>query len=99
MGLLAYGSNRELEIDDRVLAHLELAITPKLRRGESFGFTWVPRGGAPTAVWLSPGIPLTYIYFGSREPGINRAWVSLLARSANSATGLHVMPEPSNPDA
>ena len=41
MGKLIYNSsNREIEIEDRTLAHLRIAIINKLRRSESFAATW-----------------------------------------------------------
>lgn len=41
MGTLFYGDNRfAIGIDDRSLAHLQLVILAKLRRDESFSFTW-----------------------------------------------------------
>ena len=41
MGKLIYNSStREIEIDDRTLAHLRVAILNKLRRSESFAMTW-----------------------------------------------------------
>ncbi|MEF2975639.1 hypothetical protein V3W46_00275 [Subtercola sp. YIM 133946] len=41
MGKLVYGdSGTEIEFDDRVLTHLQIVIGAKLRRRESFFFSW-----------------------------------------------------------
>jgi hypothetical protein len=100
MGTLTYDSKLAVSFDDRVLAHLQLVIWAKLRRGERFPFTWseASRGTfGRSSVWLSPGIPVAFEYFGSRSPRINPAWVSALTKSANSAAGLTIVPEPPDP--
>jgi hypothetical protein len=40
MGKLIYNVNTSTEIDDRALAHLQIVIIGKLRRQESFAFSW-----------------------------------------------------------
>ncbi|MFD3444536.1 hypothetical protein ACFDTO_08055 [Microbacteriaceae bacterium 4G12] len=41
MGTLFYGASRlEVTFDDRVLAHLQIVMTSKLRRHESFMLSW-----------------------------------------------------------
>lgn len=97
MGKLTYDSNLTADFDDRVLAHIQLVIGAKLRRGEAFYFTWrddAQSGGGRSTIWLHPGIPLAYKYFGSRVPSLNREWVEALSLSANSSGGLQVMAEP-----
>lgn len=39
MGKLYYDSTLNTDIDDRTLAHLQVVIGAKLRRGESFYFS------------------------------------------------------------
>lgn len=85
------------EIEDRALAHVQLVITAKLRRGEPFTFTWredASVGGGRTTVWIHPASAIVYKYFGGRQPSINRAWVEALAFTANSPSGLYLVPEP-----
>ena len=97
MGKLTYDSSITVEFDDRVLAHIQLVVGAKLRRGEAFYFSWrddPPVGGGRSTVWMHPGISLAYKYFGSKAPVLNRDWVEALSLSANSATGLQVMVEP-----
>lgn len=97
MGTLSYDTNFSADFDDRTLAHLQVVIGAKLRRGESFHFSWMNEqaaGHGRTTIWLHPTVPLIYSYLGNRQPAINRAWVEALMTSANSVAGLHIVPEP-----
>lgn len=98
MGYLLYGRPaEEIEIDDRVLAHMKIVILSKLRRNESFPFSFehdVSEGSGRSTVWLHPTIPLQFNFLGSRQPAINRAWLEALVTTANSVDGLRIVPEP-----
>jgi hypothetical protein len=97
MGKLSYDSTLTVDFDDRVLAHLQLVIGAKLRRGESFFFSWKDDhsvGGGRSALWMHPTVPIYFKYSGGRPPSINRAWIDALVASANSPVGLHLVPEP-----
>jgi hypothetical protein len=102
MGKLTYDSTLTADFEDRVLAHIQVVIGAKLRRGESFYFTWrddPQSGDGRSTIWLHPGIPLAYKYFGSRSPTLNRDWIEALMVTANSSGGLRIVPEPRNPAA
>src|ERR1700742_4180855 len=97
MGKFIYGiPSVEVELDDRLLAHLKTVITAKLRRNEGFTFTWANTDGDAThsSVWLGEGIPFSFEIGGVSAPPLNRQWLEDLTRSANSAGGLKVTPEP-----
>lgn len=97
MGKFIYEGSVKAEIEDRALTHLQLVITAKLRRAEPFPFSWredASVGGGRTTVWIQPASSLVFKYFGSRQPSINRAWVEALAFTANSPSGLYLVPEP-----
>ena len=97
MGKFIYDSTIKVDFDDRLLAHLQLVIGAKMRRGESFHFTWKDDssiGNGRTMVWLHPGVSLVYKFYGSRPPQINRAWVEALMYTANAPTGLYPVSEP-----
>jgi len=99
MGKLTYDSTLTADFDDRVLAHIQVVIGAKLRRGESFYFSWrdEPQSGeGRSTVWLNPGIPLAFKYFGGRAPSLNRTWIEALMVTANSSGGLQIVPEPPN---
>ncbi|MGO4535064.1 DUF7882 family protein [Leifsonia sp. 2MCAF36] len=98
MGKFIYGTpSISVDFDDRVLAHLKVVILSKVRRGESFSFSWeykASSGSGHSSIWINPAIPLQFDFAGSREPILNRAWVEELVRLANSPSGLRVIPEP-----
>jgi len=95
MGKLIYG-RREIEIDDRTLAHLKIVILTKLRRNESFAFNHVrdpEEGSGRSTLWMHPALPLEFLFYGSRSPDFNREWVEAMLHSANSPEGLRILPE------
>lgn len=98
MGRFIYGTpSITVEFDDRVLAHLKIVILSKVRRGESFTFSWeysVASGSGHSSIWINPTIPLQFDFDGSREPRLNRAWVEELVRLSNTPAGLRIVPEP-----
>lgn len=98
MGKFIYDGQVRVDFEDRLLAHLQVVITTKLRRGESFTFMWkddTSIGNGRTMVWLHSGCSLVYKFYGSRTPQLNRAWLEVLTRTANAPSGLYVVPEPS----
>jgi hypothetical protein len=97
MGRLTYDSTTTIQFDDRVLAHLQIVIGTKLRRSESFYFSWnddAEMGDGRNAIWLHASMPLRFRFDGSRRPAINRAWIEDLMAAANSTDGLRILPEP-----
>jgi hypothetical protein len=98
MGKILYGdSGIEIVFDDRDMAHLQLVIGAKLRRRESFFFSWKDDpsvGEGRSSIWVDAAIPLYFKYYGSKPPTINRDWLELLTLSANSAQGMQFMSEP-----
>jgi hypothetical protein len=97
MGKLYYGAARfEVEFDDRVLAHLQLVMTGKLRRSEAFLLSWATssdRGSGRSMIWIHPTTDLHFQFAGNGRPSVNREWLERLAVLANTATGLYVTPE------
>ncbi len=80
------------------MAHLQLVIGAKLRRKESFFFTWKEdpaTGEGRNSIWIDAAIPLYFKYFGSKQPTINRVWLELLTLSANSEQRMQFISEPS----
>ena len=98
MGYLLYGLPAEsIEIDDRTLAHIKIVMLAKLRRDESFAFSFeydLSNGSGRSTVWVHPTIPMQFKFLGSRQAVINRAWLEALIVSANSVDGLRILPEP-----
>lgn len=96
MGKLTYDGSFEAVFDDRLLAHLQVVMGMKLRRNESFFFSWRDDdkiGDGRTSLWVHPTSSLVFKYYGGRAPQINVAWVKALEVSANSNSGLHLVPK------
>lgn len=97
MGTIYYGGDASaIDIEDRALAHLKVVIATKLRRGESFTLTWrhpddQPRGRS--TVWLSPSIPLRFVFDDPEPAVLSREWMEELAQSANSSGGIMLVAE------
>ena len=96
MGTIIYDANPLVEIEDRTLAHLQVVIINKLRRRESFSFSFENKDRL-ISVWVNPTTPLAFVYGGNRRPTLNRLWIEKLADTANQAGGLRVIPEPMQP--
>lgn len=98
LGTFVYGTpSTSVDFDDRVLAHLKVVIIAKLRRGESFSFSWEntrDSGGGRSSIWLHPAIPLQFDFAGGKEPSLNRAWLEQLMQLSNTPAGLRIVPEP-----
>ena len=81
MGTLNYGP-RQYKVEDRLLAHLQVLISLKLRRRENFFLTW-PKGAAEgsgrVSIWIDNGVPISCEYEGGRAPAIQREWVESMA--------------------
>jgi hypothetical protein len=103
MGMLTYGPDpAALVVDDRTLWHLKIVILDKLRRNESFTFTWTTSHGnceGMECVWLHSAIPLRFVFDDSSEIPLNWVWIEALVRAANSPAGLRILPEvPAKPE-
>ncbi|CAD5992016.1 ATP-dependent DNA ligase [Agreia sp. COWG] len=101
MGKILYSdSDIIIEFDDRALTHLQIVIGAKLRRRESFFFSWRDHeavGNGPSSIWMDSAIPLYFKFSGGKMPTINREWVKILTDSANSGQGLIYSDEPGVP--
>jgi hypothetical protein len=97
VGKFIYGSDAyEVEMDDRTLAHVKVAMFTKLRRNESFSFSWhvdVDGGSGRHSIWISPASSVHFHFFGNRPPVLNRAWIRQMVNAANDGD-LRLMEEP-----
>ncbi|MBG6059681.1 hypothetical protein RCH16_002031 [Cryobacterium sp. MP_M5] len=96
MGKLTYNSTLTVNLEDRLLAHLEAAIGTKLQHGEGCYFSWTdcPSGIGRTTIWLHPQISLSYKYASNSRPPLNAHWIHALLFTANSPAGLEIVLEP-----
>ncbi|MDR5699229.1 DUF7882 family protein [Agromyces aerolatus] len=97
MGTLFYGeTGTPIQVEDRTLAHLKVAIITKLRRGESFTLSWgrtVDHPAGRSTIWMHPTIPLRFMFDELERPDLNRSWIDQLMRSANSTGGIQLVEE------
>lgn len=94
MGQLYYGDSGEpIDIPDRLLAHLKVVITTKLRRAESFTLTWrhlEGTGRGRSSLWLQESIPLRFVFETAEPEQLDPAWLQDMANKASSSSGLVV---------
>lgn len=92
MGSLYYGSNAQpIDMPDRMLAHVKVVVSTKLRRGESFTMSWSHIDGQSpgrTTIWLQPAIPLRFVFDSAEIEVIDRVALEQLSHAANSSGGL-----------
>lgn len=98
MGTMVYGyAGVEMQLSDRDMAHIQLAVGAKLQRRESFFFSWrhdprVSEGRG--SIWLNESVPLYFNYESNVAPAINRGWIGLLTEAASSPEGMRYVKEP-----
>lgn len=94
MGTLFYGAGRTpIRIDDRILAHLKLVITSKLRRNEPFLVSWhetTDAGGGRSSIWVHPGCDLHYRFDGGTPAAIDQDLIERMSVEANAARGIEI---------
>ncbi|WP_208007510.1 ATP-dependent DNA ligase [Labedella endophytica] len=89
MGALTYGT-REIPVEDRLLAHLSVVMTQKLRRREGFLLT-LPSGDRrlhAESFWISANSDLSFSYSGNRIPSFNQDWLEKMMNESFSSQGL-----------
>jgi hypothetical protein len=95
MGKLIYGVT-VYELSDRLLAHLQVVVSTKLRRGENFFVSWrnpASTGSGRQAIWVDNGLHLAFEYEGGSFPKVSREWVEALSSSAATGMGLQLTDE------
>lgn len=95
MGTLFY-ADQAIEMDDRTLAHLKVALVTKLRRGESFTLSWTHTENQPvgrTTIWMHESIPLRFEFTEPEPPVLHREWIEDILRSANTTGGIQLTAE------
>jgi hypothetical protein len=92
MGTLYYGTSGEpIEIADRLLTHLKVVLTAKLRRNEAFTLSWKHAAGevaGRSTIWLQPSIPLRFVFDSAVADQLDRGLLHRLASEANSNAGV-----------
>ncbi|MEV8267821.1 hypothetical protein [Microbacterium sp. NPDC076911] len=94
MGALFYGNDIEpITIPDHALSHLKVLFASKLRRGESFSFTWkhtADQVRGRSTIWIHPAIPMRFVFEEEAAAPLDQELLQDFARRANSSTGLAI---------
>jgi hypothetical protein len=94
MGKLVYGAiQREITIEDRLLAHLEVVILSRLRRNNAFALRWVERaevGDGRRTVWVHQDSDLYFEYDDAEQAELDRELLDRLAKAADTNTGINL---------
>jgi hypothetical protein len=97
MGTLFYGTdNYGMELDDRALAHLKVALLTLLRAQQSVALTIarpVSQGSGRDTMWITPTTDLRFHFSGNRPPRINETWVRAIISTANTPSGMRLPAE------
>lgn len=92
MGTLHYGATGEaIEMPDRILAHLKVLVSTKLRRNESFSLSWdrlIDGAVERSTIWLHCSIPMQFKMDAEAAKQLDRAYLQKLADQANSSSGV-----------
>jgi len=90
MGQLYYANaTAPVEMNDRLLAHVKVVATTKLRRQESFTLNIRGEDGRET-LWIHSSIPLRFVFSSAEPESLNPVFLQSLAESASSTAGLTV---------
>jgi len=84
------------KFDDRVLTHLQAAVTPKLQRREPFLLTWgegIPQASGHTSIWLTPASSLIFEFGIGLDSELNLTWKAVLDWSAGTPEGMWLTSE------
>ncbi|WP_203137509.1 DUF7882 family protein [Microbacterium sp. JZ31] len=92
MGQLFYGPTEQaIEVDDALLAHVQVVAFTKLRRNESFVMSWQrSEGPGRETVWVQPSIPLRFVC--ESEIPMDGRLLEELAQAAASLRGMDLSP-------
>lgn len=89
-----------IEVEDRLLAHLQTVIISKLRRSEPFALSWVEaanEGSGRRSIWVHPYLELAFEYQGSRRIEIDPKVADELLSKAATSHGLDIADNAHNP--
>ena len=96
-----YGARgMQIEIEDRLLAHVQAVMLAKLRRREPFPLSWVEpagEGSGRRVVWVNETLELGFEYAGSRTIELDRDMLEEMTARANSVAGLNLGDNAHNP--
>lgn len=95
MGYLVYGGARH-EIEDRQLAHLQIALQRSLSLHKSFFLSWFSygtEGVLKKSLWISPYVAIDFEFTDQSSHQINEPWVAIMERMSHTPPGLALISE------
>jgi hypothetical protein len=102
MGTLTYGAiQREITIDDHLLAHVEAVTLARLRRSNSFALRWTEKdevGDGRRTIWIHEAADLYFEYDGKGPDQPDRDLLDKLAVAADSNNGINLSFDASDAD-
>jgi hypothetical protein len=86
MGYLSYGNRPHITIDDRLLRHLMVVCSGKLRHHESFMLEVVRRteeGAGREVLWISRSMPILFHYESTTHETLDKILIADLQKQAD----------------
>jgi hypothetical protein len=95
MGKLTYGAiQREIVMDDNLLAHIEVVVLSRLRRNNAFALRWTETVEGSTdvrrTIWVHQGSDLYFEYETPTQGELDHQLLDKLAKSADSNAGINL---------
>jgi hypothetical protein len=92
MGTLFYGSQRTpIPVGDRLLAHLSIITTTKMRRREGLVLSWkADSGPGSNIVWIPAEAELHFVFDAEPTTDIDRALLDALVVESSKPSGINL---------
>ncbi|PZT86733.1 MAG: hypothetical protein DI630_34900 [Gordonia sp. (in: high G+C Gram-positive bacteria)] len=83
-------TSQPIDIDDRLLQYLQVVLSIKLRRNESFTITWtdIEAQHSRTTLWIQPAISMRFVYSSAESQRLSGGYLRQLADQAAMSSGL-----------
>ena len=89
-----------IEVEDRLLAHVQAVIISKVRRNEGFVLNWTEapaEGSGRRSIWIHPYLELVFEYNGSKRPELDPKQAEEMMGRAGTTAGLDLTDHAHNP--
>lgn len=101
MGRFIYGARgMHVEVEDRLLAHVQAVVIGKLRRNEGFVLNWTEapaEGSGRRSIWIHSHLELVFEYNGSKRPELDQKLAEEMMSRAGTTSGLDLADNAHNP--
>src|SRR3954453_20831137 len=101
MGRLIYGARgMHIEVEDRLLAHLQTVVISKVSRNEGFDLSWTEApavGSGRRSIWIHPYLELVFEYQDCKRPELDPKMADEMMARAGTNTGLDLAENAHNP--